>query len=230
MRAMILAAGFGKRLRPITLQTPKPLVPVAGKPLIVYHIENLARAGIRDIIINHSWLGDQIVSHLGDGEQWGVRLRYSAEPEPLETGGGILQAMPLLTEGGNDSFIVINGDVYTDYPLNQLPSSITAHAHLVMVNNPDFKPVGDFSLAAGYVLDDKDRSLTFSGISVLSNALFNGCHPGAFKLAPLLRKAMACQKVTGVHYTGHWTDVGTIERLEHLGRYLDSHPETTPGV
>ena len=217
MKAMILAAGFGKRLRPLTLTRPKPLVPVAGKALIVYHIENLARAGVKDIVINHSWLGEQIVAALGNGQQWGVRLWYSEEPEPLETGGGIFKALPLLTDDlDHGQFIVVNGDVFSDYPLAQLPSTISGQAHLVLVNNPEFKAQGDFSLVEGRVNQSGAELLTFSGISVLSARLFNGCKPGMFPLAPLLRRAMSEGDVSGEHYGGLWTDVGTVDRLQAL--------------
>lgn len=222
MRAMILAAGLGKRLRPLTLKMPKPLVPVAGKPLIVHHIENLARAGIRDIVINHAWLGEQLVARLGSGAQWQVRLSYSAEPEPLETGGGLFKALPLLTAGGCEQFIVVNGDIYTDYPMDRLLTGTRAEAHLVLVDNPDFKPEGDFTLNASQVEPVNDKSLTFSGISVLSKALFKGCRPGFFQLAPLLKKAMLRKAVTGEHYRGYWTDVGTLERLEQLEHDLNA--------
>ena len=227
MKAIILAAGLGKRLRPLTLTRPKPLVPVAGKPLIVHHIEKLAKAGVDDIVINHSWLGEQIIEALGDGRQWGVRIHYSAEPEPLETGGGILQALPLLVDNRDSgTFIVINGDVFTDYPLPSLPSTLNGLAHLVLVDNPAFKEQGDFSFSDGVVKksavnesavkEDDTELLTFSGISVLSAGLFQGCVQGVFPLAPLLRKAIAEGKVSGEHYHGQWTDVGTVDRLQAL--------------
>ncbi len=221
MKAMILAAGLGKRLRPLTLKTPKPLIQVAGKPLIIYHIERLAQAGIKDIVINHSWLGEQIVQTLGNGRQWGVNLSYSEEPELLETGGGIFKALPLLVDdGNNDCFLVVNGDVYTDYPVQNLPQSLKGLAHLVLVDNPDFNKTGDFSLAGEKVSSGESNRLTFSGISILSHRLFQGSESGAFKLAPLLRKAMATGHVTGEHYSGLWTDVGTIDRLQALDSYL----------
>lgn len=221
MRAMILAAGLGTRLRPLTLKTPKPLITVAGKPLIVHHIENLKRAGIKDIVINHSWLGEQIVAMLGDGQQWGINIHYSPEPEPLETGGGILNALPLLTEGVTDSaFMVINGDIFTDYPLQSLPSKISGLAHLVLVDNPPFKIKGDFSLAGTIVQKDDSVLLTFSGISILSGKLFQRFSQTSFPLVSLLQKAITKGAVSGEYYCGQWTDVGTVDRLNALEKKL----------
>ncbi|MDP0588556.1 MAG: nucleotidyltransferase family protein [Candidatus Endonucleobacter bathymodioli] len=223
MKALILAAGLGQRLRPITLTKPKPLVIVAGKPLIVHHIERLAAAGVRDIVINYSWLGEKITAALDNGEQWGVRISYSAEAEPLETGGGVFKAIPLLTNDVTDGlFIVINGDVFSDYPIDNLPSRINGLAHLVMVDNPKFKVQGDFSLVAGRVDENGEELLTFSGISVLSAGLFKDCEHGIFPLAPLLRRAMSQGNVSGEYYNGYWTDVGTISRLQTLEYYLSS--------
>lgn len=219
MKAMILAAGKGERMRPLTLHTPKPLVPAAGKPLIEYHLEALARAGIREVVINHAWLGQQIEDHLGDGSRFGLRIRYSAEGEPLETGGGIFKALPLL---GDAPFLLVNGDVWTDYDFTGLNAPLQGLAHLVLVDNPGHHGRGDFRLADGQVSDGDDAlgALTFSGISVLDPALFDGCRPGAFKLAPLLRKAMAEGRVSGEHYRGHWIDVGTLERLADVERLI----------
>ena len=224
MKAMILAAGYGKRLRPLTLTTPKPLVPVAGKPLITYHIERLAQADLRELVINHSWLGEQIVQSLGDGSDLGVTIHYSPETEPLETGGGICKALPLLGDG-NTPFVVLNGDVYSDIDLAalQLPEGMLAH--LVLVDNPDFHPDGDFCLVAGQVRTKMaapgQTGLTFSGISVLSPDLFAGCQAGqAFALAPLLVNAMAQGKVSGQYHGGFWADVGSPERLLALEGYL----------
>ncbi|ODB39397.1 mannose-1-phosphate guanylyltransferase [Pseudomonas mosselii] len=219
MRAMILAAGKGERMRPLTLHTPKPLVPAAGKPLIEYHLEALASAGIREVVINHAWLGQQIEDHLGDGSRFGLRIRYSAEGEPLETGGGIFKALPLL---GDAPFLLVNGDVWTDYDFTGLNAPLQGLAHLVLVDNPGHHGRGDFRLADGQVSDGDDApgTLTFSGISVLDPVLFEGCQPGAFKLAPLLRKAMADGRVSGEHYRGHWIDVGTLERLADVERLI----------
>ena len=222
MKTMILAAGYGTRLRPLTLSTPKPLLPVAGKPLITYHIERLAQAGLRELVINHSWLGEQIEQALGSGDDWGVSIRYSPEKEPLETGGGILKALSLL---GDAPFVVLNGDVYTDLDLATLCLPEGMLAHLVLVANPDFHPAGDFCLTAGQV-QTRDAvpnhgGLTFSGISVLSPRLFDGYQTGsAFALAPLLINAMAKGKVSGQYHDGFWADVGSLERLQALEGYL----------
>ena len=219
MKAMILAAGKGERLRPLTLHTPKPLVRAAGVPLIEYHVRALARAGFSELVVNHAWLGQQIEDYLGDGERYGVHIRYSAEGEPLETGGGIFKALPLL---GEEPFVVVNGDIFTDYDFSALRRPFSEKAHLVLVNNPAHHPAGDFRLADGRVTDATvdDASLTYSGIAVLSPALFAGCQPGAFKLAPLLKAAMAGRQVTGEHFTGRWVDVGTHERLAEVESLL----------
>ena len=224
MKVMILAAGLGKRLRPLTLSKPKPLVEAAGKPLIEYHIERLAAAGFRDIVINHSWLGEQIVAGLGDGSRWGVQINYSEEPEPLETAGGIARALPLLVsteqKKRKESFLVVNGDIFTDYPFDRVPRKIVGLAHIVLVDNPSFKEVGDFALKQGRVFDSGDTLLTFSGMSVLSPELFDALPDKVYALAPVLRQAMAEGKVTGEHYQGFWTDVGTLERLNELEQHL----------
>jgi N-acetyl-alpha-D-muramate 1-phosphate uridylyltransferase len=213
MKAMILAAGKGERLRPLTLHTPKPLVPVAGVPLIEYHLRALAAAGVTELVINHAWLGAQIEAYLGDGARFGVSIAYSPEGEPLETGGGILRALPLL---GEQPFILINGDIFTDYAFAQLQRPLSGLAHLVLLDNPAHNPRGDFTLLAdGQLLDAQpgQASLTYSGIALLSPQLFAGCVPGAFKLAPLLRQAMAQGLVSGERYVGRWVDVGSHERL-----------------
>jgi MurNAc alpha-1-phosphate uridylyltransferase len=219
---MILAAGLGKRMRPLTDNTPKPLLVVAGKPLIVYHIEALVAAGVTDIVINHAYLGEQIVQALGNGENFAANIVYSAETEPLETGGGIVKALPLL---GDEPFILCNGDVWTDYPFKQLLSPTllshtTDRAHLVMIENPEHNPQGDFLLADDGVitLEGKGSSLTYSGISVLHPNLFADSPEGAFPLLPPLQKAIAEGAVTGERYAGRWTDVGTPERLYQLER------------
>lgn len=219
MKAMILAAGKGERMRPLTLTTPKPLVPAAGKPLIEYHLEALARAGITEVVINHAWLGQQIEDHLGDGSRYGLSIRYSSEGEPLETGGGIFKALPLL---GEAPFLLVNGDIWSDYDFARLLAPMPGLAHLVLVDNPGHHGHGDFRLTDGHVRDGDEASgtLTFSGISVLDPALFAGCQPGAFKLAPLLRQAMAEGRVSGEHYRGHWIDVGTLERLADVERLI----------
>ncbi|MCV6587955.1 MAG: nucleotidyltransferase family protein [Marinobacterium sp.] len=218
MRAMILAAGLGKRMRPLTLTTPKPLLPVAGKALIEYHVERLVAAGFSDIVINHAWLGEQIEQVLGDGERYGAQLHYSAEGEPLETAGGIRKALPLLTEGEESCFVVVNGDVFTNLDFATLPRQIEGLAHLVLVDNPDHNVAGDFLLQGQRVTQSgrDGQRLTFSGISVLDARLFAGSKPGAAALAPLLCQAMAQGVVTGEHFSGFWSDIGTPERLAQV--------------
>ncbi len=213
MKAMILAAGKGERLRPLTLHTPKPLVRAGGVPLIEYHLRALAAAGFTEIVINHAWLGQQIEDHLGDGAQFGVSIQYSAEGEPLETGGGIFQALPLL---GVEPFVVVNGDIWTEYDFARLRQPLEGLAHLVLVDNPAHHPAGDFALHGSQVSEAGEPRLTYSGISVLHPALFAGSTAGAFKLAPLLRDAMAAGKVSGEHFGGRWVDVGTHERLAEV--------------
>jgi MurNAc alpha-1-phosphate uridylyltransferase len=219
MKAMILAAGKGERMRPLTLHTPKPLVPVAGQPLIEYHLRALAAAGVSEVVINHAWLGQQIEDNLGDGSRFGLSIRYSAEGEPLETGGGIFKALPML---GEAPFLLVNGDVWSDYDFRQLNKPLEGLAHLVLVDNPGHHGRGDFRLQGAQVVDGDDApgTLTFSGISVLDPALFAGCQPGAFKLAPLLRQAMTQGKVTGERHGGLWVDVGTLERLAEVERLI----------
>lgn len=215
MKAMILAAGKGERMRPLTLHTPKPLLPVAGMPLIEYHIRALQRAGITELVINHAWLGEQIETHLGDGAALGVSIQYSAEGEPLETGGGIFKALPLL---GDSPFVLVNGDVWTDYDFTRLRQPLAGLAHLVLVDNPSHHPEGDFGLIEGQVTEQAATRLTYSGMAVVHPQLFAGCEAGAFKLAPLLRHAMNTGQVSGEHYRGHWVDVGTVERLAEATR------------
>lgn len=221
MKAMILAAGKGERMRPLTLHTPKPLVRAAGVPLIEYHLKALAAAGFVDVVINHAWLGQQIEDHLGDGARFGLRIRYSPEGEPLETGGGIHRALPLL---GDEPFLVVNGDIWTDYDFARLRAPLDGLAHLVLVDNPAHHPGGDFLLHQGRVSDGVpgEPGLTYSGIAVLDPRLFEGCQPGAFKLAPLLRDAMAHAQVSGEHHPGHWVDVGTLERLAEVERLVEA--------
>lgn len=219
MKAMILAAGKGERMRPLTLHTPKPLVPVAGVPLIEYHLKALAAAGFKDVVINHAWLGQQIEDYLGDGAQWGLSIQYSAEGEPLETGGGIYKALPLL---GDAPFALVNGDIWTEFDFSRLRQPLAGLAHLVLVDNPGHHGKGDFRLVDGRVLDAEAGAdtLTYSGIAVLDPALFADCQPGAFKLAPLLRQAMTTGQVSGEHFAGHWVDVGTLERLADVERIM----------
>jgi len=214
MRAMILAAGRGERLRPLTDRTPKPLVEAGGMPLIEYHIRSLARAGFREIVINQGHLGDQLPPAIGDGSRWGITIHWSDEqPEALETGGGIHQALPLL---GSGPFLVVNGDIWTDYPFSRLRAVKCDWAHLVLVPNPAHHPAGDFSLQHARVRPAGDNKLTFSGIGVYHPRLFDGCAPGKFSVVPLLRSAMENHLVTGERYGGRWEDIGTLERLESL--------------
>ena len=218
MKTMILAAGRGERMRPLTDVTPKPLLALSGKPLLVQLIERLARAGLRDLVINHAHLGEQIVDLIGDGDRYGVRVTYSPEGEGgLETGGGILHALPLIA---SDTFLVVNGDIWTDYPFERLPRMPAGLVHLVLVDNPEHHPAGDFALMGDRVQVEGSRRFTFSGIGVYRRALFAECRPGRFALAPLLRAAMARGEVTGEYYGGRWADIGTPERLAMLEREL----------
>jgi len=224
MKAMILAAGLGKRMRPLTLTTPKPLVPLLGKPLIDYPLHQLKAAGIRDIMVNHAWLGQQIVDYLTQKDTEGLQINFSKEDEPLETGGGIFKVLPWLIEGGNPFFLVMNADVYSDLDLSVLLSIRLDEKDLgclVMIENPDWHSEGDFRLSDnGYLSDSDGRSLTFSGISILSPTLFTGCEAGAFALAPLLRRAISQGRLKGVYHRGIWSDVGTPERLAALEAQL----------
>lgn len=221
MKAMILAAGRGERMRPLTDTTPKPLLEAGGRPLIVWHLQALARAGFDEVVINHAWLGDRIEAALGDGAEYGLRIRYSPEPPgALETAGGILQALPWL---GPDPFLVINGDIWCDYPLSRLadrPLASADSAHLVMVDNPPQHPGGDFVLEDGRLKPEGGPRLTFSGIGVYAPALFADLEPGKRPLAPLLKAAMAEGRVSGEHYGGQWFDIGTPARLQQLDARL----------
>lgn len=228
MKAMILSAGRGERMRPLTDKTPKPLLQVRGKALIEYHIESLASAGIKELVINYGWLGEQIPQYLGDGSRYGVEIQYSAEPsEALETGGGIVQALPLL---GEESFIVVNGDILTDYPFAQLieqkreeqraatTGEMSIKAHLVLVDNPSHHDRGDFVLEEGRVTGyggrDARPQLTYSGIARFHPSFFEGVGAGRFPLAPMLFEAVENRLLSGEYYSGHWSDVGTPERLQ----------------
>ncbi len=213
---MILAAGRGERLRPLTDTVPKPLLAVRGKPLIAWHLEALARCGVREVVINLSWLGGQIRAALGDGARWGLSIAYSEEgPVPLETGGGIHHALPLL---GTAPFLLVNGDVYTGYDPGRLQLPRDQLAHLVLVSNPPHHPQGDFTLHDGAIGERGEQRYTYSGIGIYDPQLFAGCRPGPFPLLPLLRKAIAGQRLSGELYSGAWTDVGTAARLAELNR------------
>ena len=216
MRAMILAAGRGERLRPLTDRLPKPLVPVRGKPLIEYHLEGLAAAGFREVVINQGHLGQMLPESLGDGARWGVRIHWSDELDgALETGGGIHQALPLL---GDAPFLVVNGDILTDYPFARLRAVKCDYAHLVMVPNPAHNPGGDFALRSAIVTATGAEKSTFGGIAVYHPRLLAGCTPGKFSLVPVLQNAMKQHIVTGELYRGAWSDIGTLERLEQEDR------------
>lgn len=222
MKAMILAAGFGHRMRPLTLHTPKPLLKVGGKPLIVWHIENLKRAGITDIVINTAWLADQLHQALGNGSAFGVQITWSNEIDGLETAGGVIHALPYL---GEDAFILINGDVWTDFEFEHLQNVElgTALAHLMLVNNPPQHPKGDFGLSGGLALqitESVEQTFTYSGIAVLSPQLFAGLVEGKRPLAPLLKVAMQTQQVSAQMLLGQWVDVGTPQRLADLDQRL----------
>ncbi|CAG0945808.1 MAG: N-acetylmuramate alpha-1-phosphate uridylyltransferase [Rhodocyclaceae bacterium] len=226
MKAMILAAGRGERMRPLTDATPKPLLSAGGKPLIVWHIEALVRAGIRDIVINHAHLGGMIEAALGDGGRFGAVIRYSPETEALETAGGIAQALPLL---GEAPFAVINGDIACDFDYARMPALARAMAgrrtlaHLVLVPNPPHHPRGDFALRDGRVSGDGEAKLTFSGIGLYDPRLFAGIARGArASLAPLLRAAMEAGAVSGELHAGLWFDIGTPERLADIDRLLSA--------
>lgn len=219
MKAMILAAGRGERMRPLTDSVPKPLLQAGDRSLIEHHIDALARAGVTRIVINHARLGGMIEAHLGDGARHGVEIVYSPEgPAALETGGGILRALPLL---GDAPFLVVNADVWTDLPFADLPRRPPGLAHLALVPNPPEHPAGDFALdSGGRVANDGPARYTYAGIAVLSPALFAHSTPGAFPLAPLLRAAADRGEVTGELHAGSWMDIGTPERLERLRESL----------
>ena len=220
MKAMILAAGRGERMRPLTDHTPKPLLVAGGKPLIVWHLERLAAAGFRDVVINHAHLGNQIEAALGDGSKWGLRIAYSPEPPgALETAGGIATALPLL---GDQPFLVVNGDVYCDFDFGRFLPPTAAFAHLVMVDNPAHHAGGDFSLDGQRVIyANGEQTLTYAGIGVFSPTFFAGVQSGTvMKLRPLLDAAIAAGTLTGERYAGRWVDVGTPQRLAELDQEL----------
>ena len=230
MKAMILAAGRGERMRPLTDNCPKPLLKVKGLPLIEHHIKNLVAAGINDIVINHAWLGQQIVDYLGCGKQFSANISYSEEPVALETAGGIIKALPLLAEHENDIFLVINGDIYCDFNLNELPLlPVECSAHLLLVKNPEHNQSGDFQVAAGMLANPKSNNqetYTFSGIALYRKSFFKQytttkqgeliSQPVVQPLAPMLRAAAEQNKVSASIIASAWTDVGTPERLARL--------------
>jgi MurNAc alpha-1-phosphate uridylyltransferase len=227
MRTMILAAGRGERMRPLTDTCPKPLLPAGGLPLIGWHLRRLAGAGLRDVVINHAWLGEQIERTLGDGSDWGLSIRYSPEAQALETAGGIAQALPLL---GDEPFLVINGDIWCDWnpararTIAARLEALDWLAWCVLVDNPDHHPRGDFLLDGGRLADGEAPRLTFSGIGVYRPALFRSVARGTrAPLAPLLREAAARRRAGAERNDGRWTDVGTPQRLAALDAQL-----TTP--
>jgi MurNAc alpha-1-phosphate uridylyltransferase len=223
MKVMLLAAGRGERMGALTDTTPKPLLPVAGKPLLQHHIERLVAAGFSEIIINTAYLGEQIAAFIGDGRRFGVPVHISAEKERLETGGGIFHALGLL---GEQPFVVVNSDVWTDFPFQSLPQQIDELAHLVLVPNPSHNAKGDFGLnGKRCVSEGGDERLTFSGISVLRPALFATAQAGKFPLAPLLRQAMNAGRVSGERHDGLWIDVGTPERLRAVEHILQENKQ-----
>jgi len=211
---MLLAAGRGERMRPLTDTLPKPLIEVGGRTLIAWHLLALARAGIREVVINVSWLGAQLHAALGDGSSFGVSIRWSDEgPVPLETGGGIFRALPLL---GPEPFLVVNADIWTDIDFGRLALEPEAHAHLVLIPNPAHHPRGDFALEGDRVLNADSGRFTYTGVGVYHREFFAGCTEGRFPLLPLLNRAIAAGRVRGELYRGQWCDVGTAERLASL--------------
>lgn len=221
---MILAAGLGARMRPLTDHTPKPLLPVGSKPLLQWHLHNLVDAGFNDIVINVSHLAEQIEAFVGDGTRWNCRVAISREAQPLETAGGIIQALPLL---GSEPFALVNADIWCDYDLRHLHTALSREqqlAHLVLVDNPPQHHRGDFLLdAQGLVQLNPESSagtLTYAGIAVYHPQFFAGTQPGKQALLPLLQRAIASDQVGGEHYRGQWTDVGTPERLRELDARL----------
>ena len=218
MKAMILAAGRGERLRPLTDEIPKPLIKVAGKSLIEYHLLNLANAGFTDIVINTAWLADKIHQQLGDGANYGVTIRYSDEGKALDTAGGIINALPLL---GNKSFLVVNGDIWCDFNFSELTAlKPEKQAHLILVNNPVHNQKGDFSLQQNVIKNTGETMHTYSGMGIYSADFFAEQNSGISPLAPIIRNKCKNNLVSGQFYNGHWTDVGTIERLVELEQQL----------
>lgn len=225
MKAMVLAAGKGERMLPLTRNTPKPLLEVGGKALIVHQVEKLADAGFTNLVVNHAWLGEQVEAALGNGKDFGVHITWSREDEPLETAGGIIHAMPLLQQDAPGSpFVSVNADIWTDYSFKRLREVDHDNllAYLVLVDNPAHHPDGDFVLEAGRVREARGQEsrLTYSGIAVYHPDLFNGIAPGKQSVVPLLKQAMAAGKVGGEHFRGRWFDIGTPERLMELDSLL----------
>lgn len=240
MKALIFAAGLGERMRPLTDRTPKPLLVAGGKPLIVWHLEKLAAMGVRDVVINVSWLAEQFPATLGDGARWGLRIHYSYEgATPLETGGGMLHALPLLRGDGGEAeserpFLAVNGDIWTDFDFSLLPREPAGEAHLVLVDNPPQHPQGDYRLdAQGLLHHDRDAPcLTYAGIGMYRPSILDGWRkvigeapgsertPPRFSVVPLQKHFMARGRISGQHHRGQWTDVGTPQRLQALEEAL----------
>lgn len=218
-QALIFAAGRGERLRPLTDTTPKPLIEVGGKPLIVWHLEKLAAAGMRDVVINTSHLAEQFEPALGDGSRWGIAIRYSYEgPTPLETGGGMRRALELLDV---ETFIAVSADIWSDYDYATLPEKIDGSAHLVMVPNPDFHPRGDFNLDNGHLNEEGiGERLTFANIAVYRRTFIDDQPDGAFKLLPLFQRTMRNHQLSGERYEGNWHNIGNVAQLEALNNIL----------
>jgi len=214
MHAMILAAGQGKRMLPLTAHTPKPLLVARGRPLIEHHIVAFAKANIREIVINLGYLGEQIEAFLGNGSQYGVHIEYSKEDPILETGGGVAKALPLLK---SDCFVVVSADILTNYPYETLPTAVPGLGHLVLVDNPPHHPGGDFGLQNGLVTQGPGPLLNFGGIGVYRHAFFDECPSGIFPIAPLLVKAIQKGLLSGEYYPGEWENIGTPEQLEQWG-------------
>lgn len=218
MKAMILAAGRGERLRPLTDSLPKPLLRVGSHRLIEYHLYRLAKMGIRKVVINVSYLKDLIIETLGQGERYGLKIQYSEEPDILETGGGIFQALSLGLLDENP-FLLLSADIWSEFDLNSLPRHLTGDAHLVLVDNPDFHAKGDFGLEEGQ-LNLNPPLFTYANVAILDPHLFTACTKGHFKLAPLLKRAIDAGHATGVHYRGPWFNVGTMDELNKLKQHL----------
>lgn len=225
MKAMILAAGLGTRMRPLTEHTPKPLLEVGGKPLIVWHLAALRAAGIREVVVNTAWLGDKLEAALGDGQRFGLRIHWSHEEAPLETAGGIVRALPLL---GTEPFLLVNGDIWLRYDMTSLRMALAPgkQAHLVLVDNPAHNPTGDFGLQgigaptagerAVLMPTSADSAFTYAGLAVYCPSLFQGLSQGVRPLAPLLHDAIATGRASGEYFAGPWVDVGTPQRLHEL--------------
>jgi MurNAc alpha-1-phosphate uridylyltransferase len=216
MKAMILAAGRGERLRPFTDSTPKALLPYKGLPLIAHHLINLSAAGITEIVINISYLAREIMEALQDGKKFGVTIQYSFEPDMLETGGGIFQALSLLD---NKPFIAIAADIFTNYDFQNLEKKLTRQAHLVMVDNPYFHPKGDFVLRDGIIYDEENPRLTFGSIGIYHPDLFQHCNPGKFRLTDVLLPAIARKEMTGEHFHGVWENITNYDQYEKLMKH-----------